>query len=190
MTIGDILAVIAAVMLAAASWGATVLMTGLLFPSAAARAEEQLLTGAGKCFARGFFSTLAMVLVSLFFIHAAGPFRLISYTLWAVLSLSAALGSAGVIRIMAGRIDHFGTAMTGFACLTRATALYVAGGFVPIVGWFLFTPVAAIGTIGAGLAALRRTKPVQPLQPAAPIVAANQLAVPGQWPTQFPGANS
>src|SRR5580700_7902068 len=141
MTIGDILAVIAAVMLAAASWGSTVLMAGLLFTAVTARAEEKLWSAPRKCLGQGFLATLVMVLASLLFIHAAGPLRLVSYALWATLAFAAAIGSAGIVRIMADRISGAGTELTGFARLTRATFLYVAAGFVPVVGWFLFTPV-------------------------------------------------
>ena len=76
MTIGDILAVIAAVLLAGASWGATLIMTSLLFPSAVNRAGEQLTSKPGACIGRGIGAIAAVAIVGAVF-HAAGPFRLI-----------------------------------------------------------------------------------------------------------------
>ena len=159
MTIGDILAVIAAVVLAGASWGATLIMTALLFPAAVSRAEEQITNKPGACIGRGIAAILAVTLFAALF-HAAGPLRLISGALWCALVLTAALGSSAIVRLMGERIGGIGSEMTPFARLTRASALYVGAGFVPVAGWFLLTPIAAIAAVGAGLPAMRKHRPV------------------------------
>lgn len=165
MTIGDILAVIAAVLLAGASWGATLIMTSLLFPTAVSRAGEQLMSKPGACIGRGVGAIAVVAIVGAVF-HAAGPFRLISGGLWCALVLAAAIGSAAIVRLMAERIGGLGSEMTPFARLTRAAALFVGAGFVPVAGWFLLTPIAAFAAVGAGLSTLRRPRPVQPVMPA------------------------
>src|SRR3569833_651294 len=86
MTIGDILAVIAAVLLAGASWGATLIMTALLFPAAVHRAEERITTKPGACIGLGIGTILAVTIVAVTF-HAAGPLRLISGALRCTLVL-------------------------------------------------------------------------------------------------------
>jgi hypothetical protein len=158
MTIGDILAVIAAVLLAGASWGATLIMTALLAPSVVGRAEEMLARSPGACVGRGIGVMLLVAVVAAVF-HAAGPLRLISGALWCLLVLMSAVGGAAVVKMMAERIGGLGTEMAPFARLTRAATLYVGAGFVPVAGWFLVTPLAAFATVGAGVAALRRATP-------------------------------
>ncbi|MGO8673356.1 MAG: hypothetical protein ACLQVD_18595 [Capsulimonadaceae bacterium] len=150
MTIGDILAVIAAVALTAASWGATLLMTGLLFPGCVGRARQALSERPAACVGRGVVLVVVVAAVGVVF-HGAGPLRLIPLLLWSVLVLFAAFGSSAVVEIMDQRMDVSPEA--GFARRMHATALYVGAGFVPIVGWFLVTPIAAVTTLGAGAAA-------------------------------------
>ena len=177
MTIGDILAVIAAVLLAGASWGATLIMTALLFPAAVHRAEERITTKPGACIGLGIGTVLAVTIVAVTF-HAAGPLRLISGALWCTLVLTAALGSAAIVRIMSDRIGGIGSEMFAFARLTRAAALYVGAGFVPVAGWFLLTPIALFATIGAGLFALRRPRPL-------PVIPTHMPEMMPQAPRQF-----
>jgi hypothetical protein len=161
MTIGDILAVIAAVLLVAASWAATLLMTALLFRTAVARARNRLIQSPGKCIGFGLAATLMAGFAGLALAHHPGPMRLAAYALWSVLALVAAIGSAAVVDLMASRIDGIGTEMAPFARLTRAAALYVGAGFVPIVGWFLVMPIATLATIGAGLVSVRKEPPLR-----------------------------
>ena len=53
MTIGDILAVIAAVLLVGASWAATILMIALAFPARVVAAQAKLTAAPGVCLGRG-----------------------------------------------------------------------------------------------------------------------------------------
>lgn len=167
MTIGDILAVIAAVALAGASWAATLIGTALLFPSVVDRAALRLSTSGGRCVGQGVLAVVAMAIVGA--ILHTGPLRLLSAGLWCGLALTSAVGGAAVIRLMGERIGWLGSEMSPFARLTRAAALYVGAGFVPVAGWFLLTPIAALATVGAGLGALRKPRPLpMPSMPARP----------------------
>jgi len=171
MTIGDILAVIAAVLLAGASWGATLIMTSLLFPSAVGRAGEQMMSKPGACIGRGVGAVVVVAILGAM-MNTAGPLRLVAGGLWCALVLTAAVGSAAIVRLMSERIGGLGSEMSPFARLTRAAALFVGAGFVPVAGWFLLTPIAAFAAVGAGLTGLRRprpalmvTTPTAPVQP-------------------------
>ena len=41
--------------------------------------------------------------------------------------------------------------MTPFASLTRASALYVLAGFLPIIGWFVLLPAALFLSVGSAV---------------------------------------
>ncbi|BDI34505.1 hypothetical protein CCAX7_65560 [Capsulimonas corticalis] len=156
MTIGDILAVIAAVLATAGAWGALVLMVGLLCPARTERARAAIVERPGRCFAQGL--GVAVVLGVLGIIvgqSAAGPLKIIAGALWGSLALMAALGGAAIAQIAGERIGNVGSHMAPFAQRTRAVALFVGAGLTPIVGWFVVTPVAALIGIGAAVSALK-----------------------------------
>lgn len=172
MTIGDVLAALAVLMAVGFGWGATLLTAALAFPVRAQQASEALAASPGWCLARGLGVFFGVGLIALTLTHhPAGPVRLIGYVVWAALALTAAVGVAGLTRLMSERIQANGTAMNPFASLTRATVLLVLAGFVPLVGWFLVTPLVAFIALGS---VVRRTPTVSvqdtaPLPNAAPL---------------------
>lgn len=167
MTIGDILAVIAAVLLVGASWAATILMIALAFPARVAAAQAKLTAAPGVCVGRG----LAVLLVSLALAialskAAAGPVRGLALLILGGIGVVAALGSAAVVRLLGARIDALGSPMTPFASLTRASVLYVAAGFLPVIGWGVVLPAALLLSVGSGIAVLFGARPqARPIPP-------------------------
>lgn len=155
MTIGDVLAVIAAFVLVGASWGATLLLVALAFPARTRAARARLETAPGRCLRRGLGVLLAVGLPALVLGQGPGPVRLLAGALWAGLVAVAALGGAGIIGLLGERIESVGTPMTPFAARTRATFLFVTAGFLPVVGWFVVAPAALLIALGAGFSALR-----------------------------------
>ena len=168
MTIGDILAVIAAVMLVGASWAATILMIALAFPARVAAAQAKLTARPGVCLARGLVVLLVSAVLAIALSKAAaGPVRLLALLILGGLGVIAALGSAAIVRLLSARIDALGSPMTPFASLTRASVLYVAAGFLPVIGWGIVLPAALLLSVGSGVAVLfgtrRQPRPISPL---------------------------
>lgn len=160
MTIGDILAVIAAVLLIGASWAATILMIALAFPARVAAAQAKLTARPGACLARGLVVlVISAVLAVVLSKAAAGPVRGLALLILGGLGVIAAIGSAAVVRLLSGRIDALGSPMTPFASLTRASVLYVAAGFLPVIGWGVVLPAALLLSVGSGIAVLFGAKP-------------------------------
>jgi len=160
MTIGDILAVIAAVLLVGASWAATILMIALAFPSRVAAAQAKLTAAPGVCLLRGLGVALGGGLLAILLVQApVGPVRGLAMVVLGGLGVLAALGSAAVVRLLGARIDALGSPLTPFGSLTRAAALYVAAGFLPIIGWGVVLPVALLLSIGSGVAVLFGARP-------------------------------
>ncbi len=155
MTIGDVLAAIAAIVALGATWAATVLLVALAFPTRTRRAQETLTASPGACLARGMgVALLLLVIAGTLGRHPAGPVRLLSYALWACLGALASLGSAGIARLIGARIQGVGAAMSPFASLTRGALVYATAGFLPIIGWFLITPIALLLSVGCAVTAL------------------------------------
>jgi len=167
MTIGDVLAVIAAALLVGASWAATILTIALAFPARVAAAQARLTSAPGTCLARGLVVlVIGVVLAIVLSKAAAGPVRGLALLVLGGLGVIAAVGSAAAIRLLGARIDALGSPMTPFASLTRASVLYVSAGFLPIIGWGVVLPAALLLSLGSGVAALGRAKPqARPVQP-------------------------
>ena len=167
MTIGDILALIAAVLLVGASWAATILTIALAFPARVAAAQAKLTGAPGACFARGLVVLVIGGLLAIALLRApVGPVRGLALFVLGGLGVIAAVGSAAAVRLLGARIDALGSPMTPFASLTRASVLYVAAGFLPVIGWGAVLPAALLLSLGSGVAVLGRAKPqARPVQP-------------------------
>jgi hypothetical protein len=175
MTIGDVLGVIAALALLGASWAATLLLAALAFPGRTRCAQHAIETMPRACGLRGLFLLLLVGGAALALGQSpAGLLRLLAGALYAALAAVAALGGAGITRLLGERILESGTPMPPFAALTRGTILFVTAGFLPVVGWFLIVPAAALLSLGAGWSVLRA--PARPRQPAAEYTAAEPVA--------------
>lgn len=176
MTIGDILAVIAAIVSIGASWAATILAGALLFPARAERAKERLSASPGRIFLRGLLVTAgAAIVAGVVNSTHSGPTQLLAGAIISALLLASALGSAGIVRLVAERIGGEAGQSNSFVALTRAAGLYVAAGFLPVVGWFVIAPLALVFSVGAADAALfsGREKPVligAPISASAPSI--------------------
>lgn len=155
MTIGDVLAVIAAVLLVGASWAATILTIALAFPARVTSAQAKLTGAPGVCLGRGLAVLLVGGLLAIALSQAAtGPVRGLALLILGGLGVVAALGSAAIVRLLGARIDALGSPMTPFASLTRASVLYVAAGFLPVIGWGVVLPAALLLSVGSGVAVL------------------------------------
>jgi hypothetical protein len=179
MTIGDVLAMIAAFVLTATAWGAMILFTDLLFPARSCKAEESLTTRPWACLARGVGVVVIITVITLITLNTgAGPVRLLAGAAVGYGGLLSAVGSAGIVRLTASRLAVSMNAaklpanednMLTFALLLRSTALYILTGLLPIVGWLFVTPIFLLLSIGAGSAALLGRNKTQVVTGPAPV---------------------
>ncbi len=159
MTLGDVLAVIAAVMIVGASWASAILMTALAFPARVSEAQTKLTQFPGICLARGVGVVVVSGGLALALVQAAGPAKLVAALILGALGIVAAIGSAAVVRLLGARIDALGSPMAPFASLTRASFLYVGAGFFPVIGTFAILPAALFLAVGCGVPVLFRRRP-------------------------------
>jgi hypothetical protein len=138
-------------------------VVALMFPSPVERARAALETSLGRSFLLGLVNFLfAGALVALFAKlgqGARGPLAailiLIALIILAFLAVCATLGLAGLTTLVGERI---GEGAGPFRRHLRGSLLVILAGLTPYVGWFGFSPLAVIVSIGAGLQAVFRKK--------------------------------
>lgn len=160
MTIGDVLALIGAIALTLVAWGSMILLIVLLFPARTAAAQQAAVIHPWLCFFRGLGITVLLVFLAAAEIQsAAGPVRLVGGTIAGFAGLLCAIGSAGLVRLCASRIENGGKPgieaqsvdqTIPYSSLLKATAIYVGSGLLPVIGWLFLTPVLLILSVGAG----------------------------------------
>jgi len=165
MTIGDILAVIALLVVSGAAWGSAILLTAMLFPAKVQSTRETIIESPVKCFWRGALVVGVLSLLAAATMSKPGPIRLVSISMIGLLAYCAAVGSASIVRMMSERIGSEGTEMAPFARLTRASFLYVGAGFLPVIGWFVILPVATMICAGGAIVTLRTRRVAIPQTP-------------------------
>lgn len=155
ITIGDVLAVVATVVGAAASAWALTICAALVFLRRTDAAHAALHRSWAKCFVVGLIATFVLLFVSTALVSlplpAAKLMGLFGYT--ATLAL-AAVGAAGLARLVANRIMRHDTEVSAYSALTRAAGLLVAASAFPVLGFFVIAPLLIILSIGAGTIAL------------------------------------
>ena len=75
------------------------------------------------------------------------------------------IGGAGLSRLLGQRIRPLAQSNSELAHLVRGAVVYELAALVPIVGWFLFIPLAGIMAIGAAAFALVNWLPKPARQP-------------------------
>lgn len=148
-----------------ATWGGLLLTTALLFPVHTKRAEYALETDPKKSFLKG-LGVLAMLIFSLALQNIPFPLvKLAGFGFTLLLLSLVVLGGAGTAHLMGRRISEMQEKRTSFTSLAGGSVVYsLAIGF-PIIGWFLFAPIALVFAMGAGWSAIRPRR--QKIAPAA-----------------------
>ena len=152
-----------------ATWGGLLLTTALLFPVHTKRAEYALETDPKKSFFKG-LGVLALLIFSLMLQNIPFPLvKLVSFGFTLLLLSLVVLGGAGTAHLMGRRISEMQEKRTSFTSLAGGSVVYsLAIGF-PIIGWFLFAPIALVFAMGAGWSAIRpRRQTIAPSAAPAP----------------------
>jgi len=133
----------------------------LLFPATVERARLRLDRTPWQCFWLGGVLTAVITIpVVILLVIGAGPAQFLA---WAVVMISlavASIGAAGLAAKMAERLAQNSSLSRAGAFVRGALALELAAGF-PVIGWFIFLPLAVVLSLGATAFALLRWVPRQ-----------------------------
>lgn len=127
----------------------------LILPNVTGRVETRLAETPGRSFVLGIMITAAFLL----FIAIAsqvnfGPVRGLAFVA-AVLGMGmGAIGAAGMARHLGTRLAPMSRPTSKLGNLVRGSMVYELACLVPIVGWFLFLPLAGVMVMGAASFAL------------------------------------
>jgi hypothetical protein len=154
MTLAAVQAFVAIILASVATWTGLLVSVAFLLPRQTAKAEQVMIASPWKCFFQGL--GLGMVLlIGIACIGApAPPVKLIGLGILMLVGALMTVGSAGLAQTI-GKRGEPDNAAPNFGMLMRGSLVYsLAMGF-PVVGWFVFTPLALVFALGAGLIALR-----------------------------------
>lgn len=149
-TIGDVFSIVAAILGGFLTLWAAVLGAGLLFPMHSMRARAAV-EDARMNFGRGLLVLLTLGLVSVVLVNVpAVPMRGVGVMLMLWLFSISILGTSGLARLVASRVQDQDPMMSSYNANLRGTAIVVGGTLLPLVSWFGFAPVIFVVSLGAG----------------------------------------
>jgi len=155
ITIGDVLTVVASVLGTAVSAWALTICAALLFTRKTDSAHAAIRESWAKCLVVGLFAASALLFVSAALASFALPAAKLAGLLGFAVTLAiAAVGSAGLARMVAHRIMRHDPQVSAYSALTRGAGLIVAAAAFPVIGFFVITPLLIVLSIGAGTIAL------------------------------------
>ena len=124
----------------------------LLLPNVTSNAATRLAKTPGRSFVLGVPVTMAFIL----FITIAsqvpfGPIRATAF-LAAIVGMGlGTVGAAGMARMLGERISPLSGPASNLKNLIRGSVVYELACLFPIVGWFLFIPLAGVTVMGAAV---------------------------------------
>ena len=162
MNMADVFAVFGTLLALGIALPGMLLTWRLLWPNLVDRAQQRIGQTPWACFALGMFLLgfyLVPVLI-LFNVPLPGA-QLMGFIALFLLMAAASVGGAGLAALLAHRLQAAGvhTSAAG-ATIRGAVALELAAIF-PVIGWFVFIPLAFVMSLGATAFALLRWVPRQ-----------------------------
>lgn len=144
----------------------------LLFPTVVERARMRLEATPWQCFWLGGVMTAIIVIPTTILIALPiGPAQLVGWAGVAASLTVASLGAAGLVALMAQRLQGQSPLSPAAAFVRAAVALELAAA-LPFIGWLVVVPLAIVTSLGASVFALLRWQPARAAQPAAAVAPA------------------
>lgn len=149
-TVGDVLFLFVAIFGGlTAAWAGSVL-AAILFPERTHRASMSFEDHPWLTFVIGLVTLVPLALIC--FALFSRPFTLpFGFLMMLALLGTAVLGSGGLARLVARRIDDQGGAASSFQAITKGAALIFIAEFLPVFGWLFVFPYVLIASFGAGI---------------------------------------
>jgi hypothetical protein len=156
MTMSDTLIVISLI----AGFGTALTAAGLLFhallPAWVARAEGRARTSTGASVALGVVLGLVLFVLAVALLQAPAPaLRIAGLALLFTELVFSFAGTAGVARFLGSRLPSPADAERPWKAVVRGWVVLYLASLLPILGWFVFLPVALLTGFGAALLGLK-----------------------------------
>ena len=150
LTVGDVFFLILAIVGGlTAAWAGSVL-TAMLFPQKTEQASHDFEDRAWSMFLLGLVTFAPLFIMGIAMMQNP-VLRIVAIPLLlAILSVSM-IGSGGLVRLVARRIDDHGGAQSNYQAIAKGAALVFIAEFLPFFGWFFIFPFVLIASFGAGI---------------------------------------
>ena len=136
----------------------------LVFPQPVRRCRDRLERTPMRSFVLGviYFVVLGFAPIAMMGGENPTPLRLLGLGLIAPLMVGLTVGGAGLATLVGERVGEMQRGVSPFALLVRGSLVSFLSALVPVVGWFVFIPIAWLTMLGAGLTAMiLRSGPAQ-----------------------------
>jgi hypothetical protein len=132
----------------------------LLIPCTVNRAQTRLEATPGRSFVLGGAVTaVTAIWVAVTTSTGSGAVSALGFIAALLWMGIGTLGAAGMTQLLGERITLWSAPHSRFFQLVRGAVFYELACLFPLVGWFLFAPIAGITLVGAGLFALLKWVP-------------------------------
>ncbi len=160
MIMADVFAVFSTLLALGIALPGLLLTWQLLLPKIVERAEKRLTQTPWLCFfVGGGFLLAYLIPVIILFNLPWGGFQGLGFIATLALLAIISLGTAGLAGLMGQRLSGLGLELSPAGATIRgAVALELAAVF-PLIGWFVFIPVALLLSLGAAIFALLGWQP-------------------------------
>lgn len=156
--IGDVMAVVAALVGICISAWALMVTCGLLFPSRSDAAREYLVRRPKAAIGLGALITLIPGFLGIAILSVPMPgAKLFGMLVLLTILGCGALGGAGVSFVAGDRIQSMAPDLSDYAVFVRGAGFLVVAAVFPILGWFFFGPLALFAAVGCGAHAVARS---------------------------------
>ena len=167
MTMSDTLIVISLIV----GFGTALTAAGLLFhalmPAWVSRAEQRARTSPGKSVSLGICLGLVVFLVAVVLMqNPLAPIKMAGVGVLFAELVFAFAGMAGVARFLGSRLPSPADAERPWKAVIRGWVVLYLASLLPVIGWFVFLPIALLTGFGAALLGLVAPKPAPVAVPA------------------------
>ena len=150
----DISAIFFIILIIGVAYPALLTAWWLLFPAAVDRARLRLERTPGRSFWMGLAAFLGFLFPILILLALpSGLFKFMGWVMIALMLTFSSLGAAGLAARFAERLNRLGS-FSPLGAHVRGAVVIELASFFPILGWFIFFPIATITTLGAAAFAL------------------------------------
>lgn len=153
---GEIAGLIAILLASAVTIVALLVLLPFLIPRRVERTRQIVQTMPGRSFAIGLVNTLFFLVVAAIFAQGGDGGGLIALLIILALLAGAAIGLAGLVLLLRERIYPETAKLAGLNTTVKTAVLLTLAGLLPLLGWFVLTPILLLVGLGAAIMALVR----------------------------------
>lgn len=153
---GEIAGLILILLVSAITTVALLVLLPFLIPGRVERTRQIIQTMPGRSFAIGLVNTLFFLVIAAIFTQGGDGGWLIALLIILALLTGAAIGLAGLVLLLRERIYPETAKAAGLSTMMKTAVLLTLAGLLPLLGWFVLTPILLLVGLGAAIMALVR----------------------------------